>query len=284
MFMKKALAVLGLTGMLALPLAAQAQSAADGSQDEVIHGTIASLEGQYTIYVHDQRGFVDTVRLHDGTIINPTGLTLEPGQSVEIHGRTDGHVFDANEIDTPYTDQAGTDDSAGYSTDDAPPPAPVYVAPYPYYSYYPAYAIAYPAFVSLGFGFGWGCCYGGFYGGGFFGHGYYGPGYYGHGYYGHGYYGRFYSHEHPLAGYRAFTGTSRSSGSYSGRSTYYGGGYSRNSGVSGGYRAPTSGYRSSAVSGYRSSGGGYRGGGSTGGYHGGSSGGSARSGGGGAHR
>jgi hypothetical protein len=273
MFMKKALAVLGLTGMLALPLAAQAQSAADGSQDEVIHGTIASLEGQYTIYVHDQRGFVDTVRLHDGTIINPTGLTLEPGQSVEIHGRTDGHVFDANEIDTPNAD-VDSGDSAGYSTDDAPPPAPVYVAPYPYYSYYPAYAIAYPAFVSLGFGFGWGCCYGGYYGG-FFGHGYFGPGYYGHGYYGHGYYGRGYNYARPAAGYRAFTGAVRSSGSYPGRTSTYYGGYSR-SGVSGGYRAPTSGYRSSGVSSYRSSGGGYRGG---------SSGGSARGGGGGgAHR
>jgi hypothetical protein len=272
--MRKALALVGLTGLLALPLAAQAQSAADGSQDEVIHGTIASLEGQYTIYVHDQRGFVDTVRLHDGTIINPTGLTLAPGQSVEIHGRTDGHVFDANEIDTPYNEDAAADNSAGYSTDDAPPPAPVYVAPYPYYSYYPAYAIAYPAFVSLGFGFGWGCCYGGYYGG-FFGHGYYGPGYYGHGYYGHGYYGhgyygRFYNHVGPLTGYRAFTGTTRSSGSYSGRTSSYYGGYSR----SGGYRAPTAGYRSSGAGSYRSSGGGYRGG---------SSAASAR-GGGGAHR
>jgi len=277
MFMKKALALVGLTGLLALPIAAQAQSAADGSQDEVIHGTIASLEGQYTIYVHDQRGFVDTVRLHDGTIINPTGLTLEPGQSVEIHGRTDGHVFDANEIDTPYNVDADTGDSAGYSTDDVPPPAPVYVAPYPYYSYYPAYAIAYPAFVSLGFGFGWGCCYGGYYGG-FFGHGYYGAGYYGH-----GYYGRFYNHVGPLSGYRAFTGTARSSGSYTGRSSTYYGGYSRSSGYAGAYRAPTAGYRSSGASGYRSSGSGYRGV-SAGGYRGGSSAGSARGGGGGGHR
>ncbi len=39
--------------------------------------------------------------LHQGTIINPTGLTLEPGMNVTIDGYADGSNFDAMEIDTP---------------------------------------------------------------------------------------------------------------------------------------------------------------------------------------
>ena len=46
------------------------------NSDDVISGSIASLDDKYEITVRDDRGFVDDVRLHQGTIINPTGLTL----------------------------------------------------------------------------------------------------------------------------------------------------------------------------------------------------------------
>jgi hypothetical protein len=88
---------------LALPAAADpTPSYAVGSSDETIHGTVASVNGPYDISVRDARGFIDNVTLHQGTIINPTGLTLAPGQTVTILGRTDGAAFAANEIDTPY--------------------------------------------------------------------------------------------------------------------------------------------------------------------------------------
>jgi hypothetical protein len=164
MNIKVAFLTFGALALPALPIAALAQPVPQyAQQTEQIRGTIASIAGQYTIYVRDDRGYVDTVQLHDGTIINPTGLTLASGQSVTILGSTDGRQFDADEIDTPYT----IDD--GYAPADV---APYVVEPYPYYDTYPAYALAYPAFISLGFNFG----------GGYGGHGYGGHGYGGHGY------------------------------------------------------------------------------------------------------
>jgi hypothetical protein len=199
MTIKKTTLALAAAAMLVAPIAASAEPAPSyASQDEQIRGTIASIGGKYTVYVRDQRGYVDTVSLHDGTIINPTGLTLAPGQSVTVLGRSDGRAFDANEIDTPYN----VDDGDGYAAVD--------VAPYPYYDSYPAYALSYPAFISLGFGFG-----GGYYGRGYYGGGYYGRGYYGG--YGHGYYGGGYGHG------------------------YYGGGYGR--GYGGGYGSNENGRR-----------------------------------------
>lgn len=112
-----------------LPLAASAQTpsyAAPGPQ--TIKGTVASINGKYNISVRDDRGYVDNVTLHQGTIINPTGLTLAPGEQVTIEGTNAGSTFVANEIDTPYV---------------------YYAYPYPY----PAYSYAYPAF-GLGLRFG----------------------------------------------------------------------------------------------------------------------------------
>lgn len=71
-------------------------------QDERIHGVISSFDGKYALQVRDDRGFLDNVELHQGTIINPTGLTLAPGMTVTIYGHPRDHVFAANEIDTPY--------------------------------------------------------------------------------------------------------------------------------------------------------------------------------------
>lgn len=72
------------------------------NSDDVISGIIASIDDKYEITVRDDRGFVDDVRLHQGTIINPTGLTLQPGMRVTIFGYNAGAWFEANQIDTPY--------------------------------------------------------------------------------------------------------------------------------------------------------------------------------------
>jgi hypothetical protein len=93
--------------------------------DQHVQGTIASINGTWNITVNDASGYSDSVELHQGTIINPTGLTLEPGMNVTIEGYPDGSNFDATEIDTPYR-YAG------------PPPSAVYYGPgsrYPGYAY-----------------------------------------------------------------------------------------------------------------------------------------------------
>jgi hypothetical protein len=101
--------------------------------EQKIHGRIASVDSQFHITVHDDNGYDDSVQLHHGTIINPTGLTLTAGMSVTIIGYNAGSTFDANEIDTPYT-YAG------------PFPAPYYYGPgwwYPGfpYGYGPAFGL-----------------------------------------------------------------------------------------------------------------------------------------------
>jgi hypothetical protein len=104
------------------------------SDEETIKGRILSFDGQYRLQVRDDRGFIDDVQMHQGTIINPTGLTLSPGMSVTIYGVNQGKVLAANQIDTPYRTYGAV------------------VVPGPYY--YPAYPFAYgPAF---GFGIGFG--------------------------------------------------------------------------------------------------------------------------------
>jgi hypothetical protein len=90
---------------LAAPLGARAQdipSYAQQAPDEQIRGYVESFDGGYNLAVRDERGFIDNVQLHDGTIINPTGITLEQGMVVSIVGENDGDFLSANEIDTPY--------------------------------------------------------------------------------------------------------------------------------------------------------------------------------------
>jgi hypothetical protein len=110
------------------------------SQDEKITGRIQSIDGVFNITVADDRGFTDSVQLRQGTIINPTGLTLAVGMSVSILGYNGGQVFYANEIDTPYT----------YS---GPAPVPVY---YGAGWWYPGFAYGYGPSFSLVFAFGGG--------------------------------------------------------------------------------------------------------------------------------
>ncbi len=108
------------------------------SDDETIHGRIQSINGVFNLSVRDDRGFVDNVELHQGTIINPTGLRLADGMSVTIRGYNSGSAFAADEIDTPYR-YAG------------PEPAPAYYGPG---WWYPGFAYGYGPAFSLGFLFG----------------------------------------------------------------------------------------------------------------------------------
>jgi hypothetical protein len=77
------------------------------TQDQQIHGRVISFDGAYTLKVRDDQGYVDTVELHQGTIINPTGITLSPGMVVSVDGYNAGSFFAANEVDTPYTFYSG---------------------------------------------------------------------------------------------------------------------------------------------------------------------------------
>lgn len=103
--MNKQLLAAAAALILAAPLAVSAQdlpSYAAVQDDQQIHGRITAFDGAYNLQVRDDNGYVDNVELHDGTIINPTGLTLAPGMIVSIVGDSAGQAFDANEIDTPY--------------------------------------------------------------------------------------------------------------------------------------------------------------------------------------
>jgi hypothetical protein len=104
-FLRNAVSLAALI-LLALPSAALAQNSvpsyAQPNRQEQIKGVVVAFDGRYSLKVRDQRGYVDNVRLHQGTVINPTGLTLQAGMSVTIYGEPSGRVFDANEIETPY--------------------------------------------------------------------------------------------------------------------------------------------------------------------------------------
>ena len=100
----------------AVPIAAQAQDAPPSyAQDQPsyastelnVHGRIVSFDGAYALQVRDEQGYVDSVQLHQGTIINPTGITLQPGMVVSILGYNAGPYLAANEVDTPYTYYGG---------------------------------------------------------------------------------------------------------------------------------------------------------------------------------
>ncbi len=146
---KRALGALAGTAALAtltLPASAQTQQAPPSYAvhgDESIRGTIASFDGKYGVTVRDERGFIDNVRLHDGTIINPRGLRLASGEQVTVYGHADGPAFTANEIDTPYRTVLVTGYPYGFG--------------YPY-GYGPGYRIGFGyggyGFGRFGFGFG----------------------------------------------------------------------------------------------------------------------------------
>ncbi len=95
-------------------------------RDQTISGTIEGFAGPWWMYVRKGNGNVDTVSLHRGTVINPTGIQLQPGFHVRISGYSSGSAFVANVINTPYTNVPR-----------------YYRYPYQYYPYYP-YPYSYP--------------------------------------------------------------------------------------------------------------------------------------------
>jgi hypothetical protein len=88
---------------LALPAAARADSYSYvmRSGDQTLHGVITSIDGKYGLTVRDDRAGTDSVMLHRGTVIDPTGLQLRPGMQVTIAGHPDAGTFEANKIDAP---------------------------------------------------------------------------------------------------------------------------------------------------------------------------------------
>lgn len=144
-------AVAGLAALIAAaPAAAFAQPSSEeglpsyARPEESIRGRIVSV-AEYSLNVRDDRGNLDRITLHDGTVINPSGLKLAAGMAVTIEGYQTGGRFEAIEIDTQYTSY----------------PAPGYAPPYPPYAFYgppywgpPYWGPPYwgPAF-SIGFGF-----------------------------------------------------------------------------------------------------------------------------------
>jgi hypothetical protein len=182
---------------------------------DTIHGTIATLTGNGDLYVRDDRGYVDHVILHQGTVIDPTGTSLQSGELVTIHGQNAGSALRADEIDAEPTGDDGSANGyapADYGDDDYA------VGAYPYGDYYDGYPYGY------GYGYGIGVYFGGGYGRGGYGHGGYGRGgYNGHGYGAHGSYG---------GGYSRGGGSSFGRGSAGASRGFSGGGGSR--GFSGG--------------------------------------------------
>jgi hypothetical protein len=85
--------------LLTLALAAQPIGAIAQSAGETIHGQIASIDDANALQVNDDRGFVDSVQLQPGAIINPRGTRLAPGMTVTISGVNRGSFFGANEVD-----------------------------------------------------------------------------------------------------------------------------------------------------------------------------------------
>jgi hypothetical protein len=197
---------------LTLPRAAAADTvptyATHNRSGETVRGTIATLTGNGDLYLRDDRGFVDHVTLHQGTIIEPTGFELGSGDVVTISGQNAGSVLRADEIDAAPSDDASINVSApadydqGYAVDAYPDDG--------YYPYGYGYPYGYDYGVGIYFGGGYGRGYGGYHNhGGYNGHGYGGHGGYGGGYnrggsYGHG--GASFGRGGSVGGARGFSG------------------------------------------------------------------------------
>jgi hypothetical protein len=183
----KLLAALSAVVALALPAMAGAQngypSYAVGSQQS-IKGTISSFDGQYSVLVQeDGKNYTDNVQMHEGTVINPTGIRLQPGMKVTVYGYANGSVFRADRIDTAYPANYGYGGypNGGYGGYGGYPyggyggyPYGGYGYGYPYGGYpYGGYGYGYPyggwsPFWGIGIGWfggwwgwpGYGCCFG----------------------------------------------------------------------------------------------------------------------------
>jgi hypothetical protein len=72
------------------------------TMEDSVKGYIVSIDGKFALTIRDAKGYLDHVALHQGTIILPRGLRLQPGMPVTIYGSSGGSVFQANEVETPY--------------------------------------------------------------------------------------------------------------------------------------------------------------------------------------
>ncbi|HTU83552.1 MAG TPA: hypothetical protein VMF61_15595 [Candidatus Acidoferrales bacterium] len=100
---RRCIAVAFASALAAAPLAVYARGSTTAyTYNPTLRGRISSIPGKYTIEVRTRNGALHRVQLHQGTIINPTGITLQPGFPVTIYGQRQGDAFAANEIDTPY--------------------------------------------------------------------------------------------------------------------------------------------------------------------------------------
>ncbi|HZV76706.1 MAG TPA: hypothetical protein VFF63_02985 [Candidatus Babeliales bacterium] len=147
-----------------------------------ISGTISGFDGQWIVYMHDDKGYTDHITLHQGTIINPTGIKLLEGMNVTVYGYADGPTFQANIVNvasspySPYYTPDNGNPAYGYGYGYGSPYGYGYGYPYGY-----GYGYGYPYFgIGINWGWGWGWGWPGWGWGGCCGYGY---GYGGYPYY-----------------------------------------------------------------------------------------------------
>jgi Domain of unknown function (DUF5666) len=106
--MKRYISSALILAAFALPAAARADSYnyATHSGNQTLHGVITSIDGKYGLTVRDDRDGSDSITLHRGTVIDPTGLQLHPGMQVSIAGHRAAGTFDADKIEAPAEDLA----------------------------------------------------------------------------------------------------------------------------------------------------------------------------------
>jgi hypothetical protein len=105
--MKRFLGSAALVAILGVPAGANAASvhAAAKPDTMTIRGVVSAIDGKWTLTVHDDRNFIENIALHPGTVIEPTGLRLEPGMRVSVLGYQDNANFDADKILGPVNAQ-----------------------------------------------------------------------------------------------------------------------------------------------------------------------------------
>jgi hypothetical protein len=126
--MKRLVSSALVVAAVVLPLAALADSQGNATSvgTQTLSGVIDSVDGKFDLTVRDNRGSLDRVTLHRGTIINPTGLQLEPGTTVTIIGHANGGAYDADTIDAPLVAaNRSTPPAQGRTPAEAPVPMEV---------------------------------------------------------------------------------------------------------------------------------------------------------------
>jgi hypothetical protein len=115
--MKRLTSAAAILAVSVLPLAAYADTprSAAPSGNEIIQGVIRSIDSEDAFTVRTGQGLVDNVTARPGTIVTPSGLTLQPGMRVAIAGHNDGDTFEADRITgSPFTENTST--GSGEST------------------------------------------------------------------------------------------------------------------------------------------------------------------------